>query len=241
MKVLLLNQNFFRYFLLTLPEIPFILRPKNHYLHQMYALFLYIRLTFLILLSVGFSVHEKVKLPIQIGDRDSVQNLHLTEIGKFGITRKARPGIPKHLHTGIDIKRPHPVYDQPQYLFPIAKGTVISKREDGPFAQLIIAHKSEESTFWTVYEHIAEIKVALFQPVDPDQPLARFFNKSELDAYGWQFDHFHFEILKERPYPIAPSSKNPERRHASYTLVCYDQQTLEKYFYHPLEFLQDRL
>ena len=36
----------------------------------------------------------------------------------------------------------------------------------------------------------------LNETVNPDKPIARFMNKQELNTHGWQFDHFHLEILK---------------------------------------------
>ena len=179
-------------------------------------------------------------LPIQVTDRHEVGHIELTVIGQFGLLRKARPGIPAHLHTGIDFKRPTNNYDD-EPIFPIAQGTVISKRDDGPYAQLIIEHEGDEP-FWTVYEHIAGIEVALFEPVTPDQPIARFMNLQELDRYGWQFDHFHFEVLKAPPIQLKVDGvQNPERLFASHTLTCYTEADLAEKFYDPMVFLKERL
>ena len=179
-------------------------------------------------------------LPIQVTDRHEVGYIELTAIGQFGLLRKARPGIPAHLHTGIDFKRPTNNYDD-EPIFPIAQGTVISKRDDGPYAQLIIEHEGDEP-FWTVYEHIAGIEVALFEPVTPDQPIARFMNLQELDRYGWQFDHFHFEVLKAPPIQLKVDGvQNPERLFASHTLTCYTEADLAEKFYDPMVFLKERL
>ena len=76
-------------------------------------------------------------LPIRTNNRQSLENVELTRIGKFGLMRAARPGIPAHHHTGTDFKRPSDNYvDEP--IFPAAKGTVVSLRDDGPYAQIII-------------------------------------------------------------------------------------------------------
>jgi len=179
------------------------------------------------------------KLPINSSDRTKTANLKLTEIGKFGIQRKERPGIPSHYHTGIDIKRPSNNYkDEP--IYPIFEGIVISIREDGPYAQLIIEHKSNHK-FWTVYEHIAGIKVDLFEKVSSNTPIARFMSRSELDKYGWQFDHFHFEILKVQPIKLKPDKSKPERLFASYTLSCRSIKELNTYFYDPMSFFNKQL
>ena len=145
-------------------------------------------------------------LPIDTINRKLTDTLLLTDIGEFGLLRKERPGIPAHYHTGIDIKRPSTNYiNEP--IFPICDGIVISKREDGPFAQIIVEHQHDKK-FWTVYEHIAGITVDLFDHVTPSSPIARFMNTGELDRYGWQFDHFHFEILKEQPIKLSVKIQN---------------------------------
>ena len=178
-------------------------------------------------------------LPVNSADRKSISGLSLSEIGQFGLLRKARPGIPAHYHTGIDIRRPGKNYnDEPVY--PVCEGRVISIRRDGPYAQIIIEHQADVK-FWTSYEHVAGIRVRLNESVRPSTPVARFMNREELDRYGWQFDHFHLEILKICPSVIRPDRSNPERRFSSYTLVCFTKKDLDKYFYNPVEFLSDRL
>ncbi|CAN5399884.1 hypothetical protein BH10BAC1_BH10BAC1_14080 [soil metagenome] len=179
-------------------------------------------------------------IPIQTVDRKDVSQIQLTTIGKFGLIRKERKTVASHLHTGIDIKRPNNNYiNEP--IFVIATGKVISKRTDGPYAQLIIEHQISGNTFWTVYEHIAGITVQLHETVNPDKPIARYMSKTELNKYGWQFDHFHLEILKLKPLPIKADKSNLERLYNSYTLVCYKTSDLEKYYYNPINFLAKNL
>lgn len=193
-------------------------------------------LILLILLSPSAKSHYC--LPVHTKNRNSTSSLVLSDIGDFGLLRKARPRVPAHYHTGIDIKRPVNNYNN-EPIFPISEGIVISKRQDGPYAQLIIEHRNPEC--WTVYEHVAGIKVKLNDHVNPDSPIARFMNKTELDKYGWQFDHFHLEILKIRPIRVKQDQKNPDRKFSSYTLVCYTREELNKYFYNPIDFLKDHL
>jgi murein DD-endopeptidase MepM/ murein hydrolase activator NlpD len=194
----------------------------------------------LILLQFLFlhSQEPKYYLPVRTNDRKSINTLKITEIGEFGLPRKARPNVPAHLHTGIDIRRPSNNY-QDEPIFPISRGIVISKRQDGPFAQIIIEHG--DPVCWTVYEHIAGIKVNVNDRVNPDSPVARFMNKTELNKYGWQFDHFHMEILKIKPVRMKADSKNPDRNFSSYSLVCYTRNELNNYFYDPRDFLQDHM
>ncbi|HEY0031576.1 MAG TPA: M23 family metallopeptidase [Bacteroidia bacterium] len=183
---------------------------------------------------------EPFFIPLKSTDRSDLSKISLTAIGKFGLLRKARTTVPAHLHTGIDIKRPENNYNN-EPIFAIAKGKVISKRSDGPYAQLIIEHEFNNTTIWTVYEHIAGIAINLNETVDPGKPIARFMNKNELDRFGWQFDHFHFEILKVKPLSIKPDKLHPERQFNSYTLCCYNSEDLQKYYYEPLRFMKEHL
>jgi len=193
----------------------------------------------LLLVFISSNLDFEYNIPINSMNRRSISNVELTEIGKFGLLRKERPGVPAHFHTGIDIKRPVKNY-QNESIFPIAEGVVISKRQDGPYAQLIIEHETDHK-FWTVYEHIAGIEVNLFDNVSPETPIARFMNENELNRYGWQFDHFHFEVLKEQPIRLKRDNSKPERLFASYTLTCYTIDDLNKYFYNPLDYLEKHL
>jgi len=177
-------------------------------------------------------------LPINTVDRRSTSTLLLTNIGEFGLPRKERPGVPAHYHTGIDIKRPTENYhDEP--IFSIFEGIVVSMRHDGPYAQIIIEHGSFHK-FWTVYEHIAGIRVNLYEQVKPTMPIARFMSKNELNKYGWQFDHFHFEILKTNPIKLKQDPSNPDRRFSSYSLLCFTRDELYRHFYNPVEFFKEQ-
>ncbi len=142
-------------------------------------------------LSQGLS--EMWFTPVAAEDRSVWSALELTPIGAFGHIRPARPQVPAHLHTGIDIMRPQDNYtDEP--VFPTFPGTVISKRDDGPYAQVIIEHAlPDRRSIWTVYEHVAGIAVSVGDSVNPDDPIARFMNEPELDRHGWQFNHVHKE------------------------------------------------
>ncbi len=180
-------------------------------------------------------------LPVAVTDRSRLGAIELTPIGAFGLKRKARPGIPAHLHTGVDIRRPTRNYFA-EPIFPLAAGQVISMRDNGPYAQLIIEHTPEEGRrLWTVYEHTAGIRNSTGDPVNPHQPMARFMHREELNRYGRQFDHFHFEILKTPPRPVPPDNKLPFRFFAGYRLLCYTPPGLRKHYFDPLEFLDHHL
>lgn len=172
-------------------------------------------------------------LPIDTKDRQSWAAIALTPIGQFGVLRKARPNVPAHLHTGVDIKRPSTNYFD-EYIFPINPGRVISMRDDGPYAQIIIEHRSgNKDPIWSVYEHVSDIQVTIGDTVTPFEPIARFMNKPELDQYGWQFDHLHFEILKHKPRPLKPKTTTPFRLFGTYSLRCYTKMDLDKYYHDP--------
>lgn len=194
----------------------------------------------LLFLFLSVNLQSQFCIPISAKDRKNISKIQLTDIGKFGLIRKERKMIPSHFHTGIDIKRPTKEYNN-QPIFPIAKGIIISKRTDGPYAQLIIEHHINNKTFWTLYEHIAGISVDLNANVTSNTKIARFMNKKELNNYGWQFDHFHLEILKVKPVNIKSDKLHPDRLYNSFTLSCHKQDELEKYYYNPIEFLRHNL
>jgi hypothetical protein len=195
---------------------------------------------FLNILTFTILFNTQIFVPVLSADRQDISTIRLTKIGQFGLIRKARAKIPEHFHTGIDIQRPNNNYDS-EPVFPIAIGRVISKRTDGPYANLIIEHEIDGHKCWTLYEHIAGIKVGLKDIVNPGVPIARFMNKNELDRYGWQFDHFHLEILKIKPMAIKPDKTNPERLFNAYSLLCYTTNDLYKYYFNPVEFFKKSL
>ncbi len=185
-------------------------------------------------------LQESIFLPFNPDARRDLSGMQLTEIGQFGLKRKARPNVPAHYHTGIDIKRSGNNYDS-EPVFPIEVGRVISRRTDGPYANIIIEHTIKGVKIWTLYEHIAGIQVKVGDVVKPTIPIARFMNKDELNRHGWQFDHFHFEIIRVRPMKIEPTVKNPERFFNSYSLICYSLDDLQRYYFDPMEFLKSNL
>jgi murein DD-endopeptidase MepM/ murein hydrolase activator NlpD len=176
-------------------------------------------------------------LPINCKNRKDIHCIQLTEIGQYGLRRKARPAVPSHLHTGIDIKRPNDNYfNEP--VFPASNGIVISVRSDGPYAQIIIEHSLNKSgKVWTVYEHVSGIIVKTGDMVSSTKPIGRFMNKEELNRYGWKFNHLHFEVMKKAPMKLKPDKTNPQRLFSSYGLVCYDEKLLMENYFDPLAFL----
>jgi hypothetical protein len=179
-------------------------------------------------------------LPVDAGGRDNVSKLRLTPIGRFGEERKPRKTVAAHLHTGVDIRRPSDGYID-EKVFPACKGVVISVRDDGPYSQIIIEHRMTESSVWTVYEHIGGIACKVDDSVSPERAIARFYSRAELDKYGWQFDHLHFEVMKAKPMETVPTRQLPQRRYATYGLTCYTFEELLERYYNPIEFLKEVL
>jgi len=177
-------------------------------------------------------------VPVKVQDRSVIDDLQLTPIGAFATYRPDRPGIPAHLHTGIDIKRPDKNYfDEP--IYPIASGKIVSVRCDGPFAQIIIEHDFPEiGNIWSVYEHVAGISGAPGETVNPFTPIARFMNRQELEQFGYQFDHLHLEILRQPPQPVLPTPELPHRFFRTYNLICYTEKELIYYYINPLQFFR---
>lgn len=209
--------------------------------HLLLSEIMFLKIALILISGLVLPLHsfsQDYYLPININDRDDLSLIMLTEIGNFGEIRKARPGIPSHFHTGIDIKRPNQNYDQ-EPIYSIGGGIVISVRDDGPYAQIIIEHSSDQFLFWTVYEHIAGIQVRVGDFISENTIIARFMNTFELNKYGWQFDHFHFEILKIPPKKIKPENSLPQHFFKTYNLECYSFDELQNIYFDPLAFLKD--
>lgn len=180
------------------------------------------------------------RFPIRPPQGQDTRRVLLTPIGAFGVERKARPGIPAHLHTGVDIRRPMANYvDEP--VFAASRGVVVSVRTDGPFAQVIVVHHDRaQGNVWTVYEHFGDVRVHAGDSVSPARPIGRFFTREELDAYGWQFDHIHFEVMLKPPPVARPTRDLPERHYSTWALTCYTREQLAERMADPLAFVRSR-
>lgn len=171
-------------------------------------------------------------LPVKTADRRSWETVCLTPIGAFGLERKARPGIPAHLHTGVDIARPSDNYRH-EPIYPAWCGKVISMRSDGPYGQVIVEHRVSGQKLWSAYEHLAGITVVPGDRVSPDKPMARFLTRKELNRWGWQFDHLHFEIFKIEPCPSQTTKRLPFYYFYTHNLSCYTRADLDRCYYDP--------
>jgi murein DD-endopeptidase MepM/ murein hydrolase activator NlpD len=194
----------------------------------------------LILLFISGPLLSQWYIPASYSDITEISNIKLTAIGHFGLLRKERPNVPAHYHTGIDIVRPKPnYYHEP--IFPSLSGEVVSIIDDGPFSQIIVKHFYNGRNYWSVYEHLHVKLRNIGITVNPYDTLGYFFNIDELNRYGWQFDHFHFEINKIEPQLIKPTAKNPKRVYRTFAINCYTKEELDQRLENPLEFLRGRI
>ena len=197
-----------------------------------------VRVCLAFMFIINMHGRQQLFLPIQVQDRTVLEERRLTVIGQYGLKRKARPTVPSHYHTGVDLKRPTKNYSN-EPVFSGGVGKVLSVRSDGPFSQIIIQHVlSPGDTLWTVYEHILGIVCHSGQQVTENTVIARFFNKEELNKFGWQFDHVHFEMLKFKPVRLNANPKYPEYHFKTYAIVCYTQTDLHKYTINPMDYFR---
>lgn len=194
---------------------------------------------FLVLLFVASVSALEWMLPLELENRQSWNEVRFTQIGHFGTYRKERPGIPAHLHTAIDLMRLVP--DSVEVaIYAIAEGTVISFRDDGPFAQIIIEHVDNGDTLWSVYEHVGGVFVILGEEVGTETKIARYMNNAQLDRYGRHFNHLHLEIMKTAPPTREPHPTQESLKFGTYCLVAYDKALLNKYYYSPEKFFNEK-
>jgi len=180
-------------------------------------------------------------IPVRTLNRQDWSTVRLTSIGAFGIRRKARPKIPSHLHTGVDIARPSKDYEGEEPIYPAAPGKVVSMRDDGPFGEIILEHELEGVKVWTAYEHLVGIRIKTGDSVRPDMPMGRYMNRKELQKFGWQFDHVHFEVLKVEPRAFPKRASLPYCSLATYDLLCFDAKSLTTHYWNPADFFSGRL
>lgn len=191
----------------------------------------------LFILHASISGSEQWLIPLDVENRTSLSDVRLTKIGHFGRWRVARPTVPGHCHTAVDMCRPEPFNYDSEPILPIAHGKVISVRDDGAYAQIIITHGD---SIWSVYEHVAGVEVQAGDIVSNSDTIARFMNSRELEFYGRHFDHLHLEIMKKQPYPRDTLPGQPDLHFGTYALTCYSLDELKRCYFNPLEFLQKR-
>jgi hypothetical protein len=191
----------------------------------------------LVVMAFSLQTYAEWHIPANYKNIGGIDDVKLSNIGRFGLLRVARPTVPAHYHTGIDIVRPDTNYwNQP--VFPASKGNIVSIIDDGPFSQIIIMHEAGGKNYWTVYEHLHVREKDIGKEVDWNDTIGWYFNKNELTTYGWQFDHLHFEILKIEPAPVKPTKRYPARQYQTYAITCSTKKELETRQENPVEFLR---
>lgn len=195
-----------------------------------------IKISILVQLLITIPLYAQWYIPANYRNIADPQKLQLTKIGAFGLLRKARPTVPAHYHTGIDIVRPDSQNNR-QPIFPAKEGIVVSIYDNGPFSQVVIKHTDNNKNYWTVYEHLHVRISNVSKSVTPFDTIGYFFSKDELNRYGWQFNHVHFEILKVEPPKLTSASINSLRNYKTFGVLCFTREELYMRQENPLEFL----
>ncbi|HEX2955571.1 MAG TPA: M23 family metallopeptidase [Chitinispirillaceae bacterium] len=198
-----------------------------------------LKTSILLQLLITIPLYAQWYIPANYRGISDPYKIHLTKIGAFGLLRKARPTVPAHYHTGIDIVRPDSQF-QKQPIFPAKEGEVVSVLDNGPYSQIIIKHSDMNRNFWTVYEHL-HVSVKKIKHVTQFDTIGYFFSKDELNRYGWQFNHFHFEILKLEPPKFKSGEINSLRYYKTFGILCFSRDELIMRQENPLEFLSGKI
>lgn len=169
-------------------------------------------------------VANEWKLPLSISPRKGLNAM--SRLKNAGFLDK-RFG---HLHTGIDLI--NPMGGSGEKVYAAASGKIVSIYAKEPHLSIMIQHRlPSEETIWTVYVHVTKVKVKEGDLVRNDTIIANLMDKSQLNKYGWEFNHLHFEVLK---YPRISEAG----RYLSFSTECKTKKEVEKHFYNPVTFLQ---
>lgn len=135
-----------------------------------------------------------------------------------------------HLHTGIDLI--NPMGGQGEKVYAAAAGRVVSIYAKEPNRSIMIQHSLPcGETLWTVYVHVGKVKVRLGELVRSDTVIAYLMDEHQLNYYGWEFNHLHFEVLK---FPRI----NEVGKYLSFSTGCKTRKEVKKHFYNPIDFLK---
>ena len=166
-------------------------------------------------------------IPLDIHSRKDFNRLYVGNNSDFLAKRSAG-----HLHTGIDIsddsRKPG------RKVFAAATGKVVSIYAVEPHRAIMIQHiLPSETTIYSVYVHVTDIKVSIGDIVDNSSHIANLMNRKQLDLYGWDFNHLHFEILRE------PRIQEDTGKYLSFSTKCKTEEAVMKHFYNPELFLKE--
>jgi murein DD-endopeptidase MepM/ murein hydrolase activator NlpD len=124
-------------------------------------------------------------------DRKSLRLLRRRLCGRYGDYRRSyKPG---HLHAGIDLRG-----DFEETVYPVGRGFVHLVFRDFPHKTVAIRHRLPDgSIFYSMYVHVEDIRVEEGDAVTEKTPLARLFNREELEQADFgNANHLHLEIRK---------------------------------------------
>ena len=128
---------------------------------------------------------------IPIGNRrkSDINQLKNTIIGHYGDHRNSH--VQGHRHAGIDIQGHFN-----ETVYAIGTGTVIRIFREFPHKTIYIQHHDRAGVpFCSVYIHIEKIQVNVGDAVTEHTPIARIFNREELEIADFGTPpHLHFEI-----------------------------------------------
>jgi hypothetical protein len=159
--------------------------------------------------------------PFKGPDRKTYGSIEGRLIGSYAEYRKSyKPG---HLHAGVDLEG---YFNEKVYA--IGYGQVQEIFRDFPHQTVIVKHTLPDGDLmFSVYTHVEEIEVHVWEWVDELTPLARLFNEDELKRANFGTpNHLHLEIRK---------SINDEGR-ASYASMT--RHELDTYCMDPMEFFK---
>jgi murein DD-endopeptidase MepM/ murein hydrolase activator NlpD len=162
--------------------------------------------------------------PVHDPDRKDFKRLRNRTIGAYGDFRSSyQPG---HLHAGIDLAG-----DFEERVFSIGWGQVVHIFRQFPHKTIVIEHHlPDETSVYSVYTHVEEIHVEKGDWVDCDTPLARLFDREELEKADFgTLNHLHLEIR---------TSYEDEGR-ASYSSMTREE--LDRFCTDPLIFFEKHL
>jgi murein DD-endopeptidase MepM/ murein hydrolase activator NlpD len=157
-------------------------------------------------------------------DRKSMRLLRRRLSGRYGDYRRSfKPG---HLHAGIDLKG-----DFEETVYPVGRGYVHLVFRDFPHKSVAVKHTLPDgAALYSMYVHLEDIRVEEGDAVTEKTPLARLFNRGELEKADFGTDnHLHLEIRKSLE----------DGGWASASSMTMEE--LNRFCLDPLEFLSRRL
>jgi murein DD-endopeptidase MepM/ murein hydrolase activator NlpD len=162
--------------------------------------------------------------PFLESDRKSLRLIRRRLSGRYGDYRRSyKPG---HLHAGIDLRG-----DFEESVYPAGRGFVHLVFRDFPHKSVVVKHTLPDGNIlYSMYVHLEDIRVEEGDAVTEKTPLARLFNRAELEKADFgTANHLHLEIRK--------SLEDGGWASASSMTV----EELNRFCLDPLEFLSRRL